>query len=268
MGFVGLFPFWLQPTFGPDAVGRPPLDTTVRITTRRTRSAHQPTVTTRAATSSPPPPPPRPKTTTADDVLSAAELATVFARANNSWTCHKCTYDNKRNVTSCRMCGLKRVRRYNEKELLDAACVAAETTNMWGNRANVRRMPRNGHCLFHAVANEVLRDSSLKAALCIREACVQTMEANKKFFAPYLPENRSWSSYIAAMRSRNVVVGSSAYGGMPEIVALSLRLGRPFVVYHNHGRNAHVVRHPKVDMSAEPIALFYNGHNHYDGLRL
>ena len=122
----------------------------------------------------------------------------------------------------------------------------------------INPMERDGNCLFRAVAEQVYCDAKLYNTL--KNECLDFMEEEEKWFSEFFPDNVDYKEYISNLRE------DGAWGGNPEIFALSNLFKRPFEIYENS------LEPKKVDFSNNqgnnlpPIRLFYRN-NHYAAIR-
>ncbi|MBS0358608.1 MAG: ankyrin repeat domain-containing protein [Proteobacteria bacterium] len=116
----------------------------------------------------------------------------------------------------------------------------------------------DGHCLFRAVGFYVGKNPDE-----LREIVANYLEKNLEQYRDIISAvalNGDVEGYIQAMRHGN------EWADHLEIVALMRALGRPIVVIDSEKkiRNLSDIKQIKGD----PIFVYYNGHNHYDGLIL
>ena len=122
----------------------------------------------------------------------------------------------------------------------------------------INPMERDGNCLFRAVAEQVYCDPKLYNTL--KNECLDFMEEEEKWFSEFFADNVDYKEYISNLRE------DGAWGGNPEIVALSNLFKRPFEIYENS------LEPKKVDFSNDqgnnlpPIRLLYRN-NHYAAIR-
>ena len=121
---------------------------------------------------------------------------------------------------------------------------------------NVVPIPGDGHCLFNAVAL-YLNNTNVQD---LRNKVANTIERNPENYREIiaaLNPNRTLEVHIRAIRDHE-------WADNLEIAVLMRVLDRPIYVVDNDGN----IRNngAGVTGAGEPIFVYYNGHNHYDGL--
>ena len=119
------------------------------------------------------------------------------------------------------------------------------------------RVSGDGHCLYHAVCLYTGQDQQT-----LRNTIAENLENNivayRRFIA--LPSNKTVEDYIHDIRL------GVEWASHIEIEILMNLLDRPILVV---GPSIKLINEiDKVRFSGEPIFVYYNGHNHYDGLVL
>ena len=118
-------------------------------------------------------------------------------------------------------------------------------------------MPGGGHCLFHAVGLYLHKDYQQ-----LRQEVVDYIQAHlDEFRAPLegLLGDRTVDDYLQALRAGN------EWADDLEISVLMRIYNRPILIISERG-----IRHPTVELefTGEPIYVYYNGRDHYDGVVL
>jgi len=130
----------------------------------------------------------------------------------------------------------------------------------WKSQAfngRIIRMPKDGHCLFHAIGR-----ACRKPFLEVRRLCVAYMTANPERYIEKVI-GRSWQQYLIDMSKESRVVDSKSYGDDLSICALSCIFRRPILVIHKSVLN--VLERNPCESTAKPIYLLYDSNMmHYD----
>jgi hypothetical protein len=116
------------------------------------------------------------------------------------------------------------------------------------------QIPHNGHCLYNAVAIYLNRSQEL-----LREDVASHLTRYLDEFRGFLETQigQSAESYIQGIRH------GTEWAGNAEIEILMRVFGRPIIIISMNGgiRNLDTLQR----FHGDPIYVFYNGHNHYDG---
>ncbi|MGI9214598.1 MAG: OTU domain-containing protein, partial [Gammaproteobacteria bacterium] len=117
----------------------------------------------------------------------------------------------------------------------------------------------NGHCLYNAVELYLGQDVSL-----LRDVVAANLENNISEYQQFitLPEGRTMESYIQDVRDGN------EWAGDLEITILSKLLNRPIIAINP---NIQIINKQILDIrlnNEEPIFVYYDNINHYNGLIL
>ena len=119
-------------------------------------------------------------------------------------------------------------------------------------------IPMDGHCLYNAVALYLGKEVSF-----LRKIVAETLESNIEIYRPYilLPVGKTIKDYIEDIRNTN------EWAGDLEITILSELLDRPIITIGPNGKitNTQVLDQHR---NGEPIFVYYNNINHYDGMVL
>jgi OTU-like cysteine protease len=140
--------------------------------------------------------------------------------------------------------------------VLESVCQPVSSSNLQLGGLSHQAIPRDGHCLFNAVA------------LYLEE----TQEWLRKFVAAHLEHNLDTFRCFLQLQGRRVedyindVREGVEWASHVEIEILMQLLDRPIMVVGPNGslRNAD----DQERFNGEPIFVYYNGHNHYDALLL
>ena len=120
---------------------------------------------------------------------------------------------------------------------------------------------RDGNCLFGAVADQVFCDPNLHAH--VRKLCADYMEEEEKYFSEFNIEqilSVDYPTYIDNLRK------DGAWGGDPEIVAISHIYKRAIEVYEESEKPKMFELPNDQGNNGPPIRLFYRN-NHYASIR-
>ena len=118
-------------------------------------------------------------------------------------------------------------------------------------------IPKDGHCLYNAVALYLGQDVSK-----LRQAVAEKLEQNIEEYRPFfLSTKRCVEEYISAVRT------GSEWAGDLEINILICLLNRPII---SIGPDSEIVNRQVLDLltMGEPIFVYYDNVNHYDGMVL
>jgi hypothetical protein len=116
-------------------------------------------------------------------------------------------------------------------------------------------IPGDGHCLYNAVALYLGQDVTT-----LRQEVADYLEAHVENYRDVIEANssRTIEEYIYDVRNTN------EWADDLEINVLMRIYGRPIYVIDPVGNIRN--RANEVEVNGEPIFVYYNGHNHYDGL--
>lgn len=115
-------------------------------------------------------------------------------------------------------------------------------------------VPEDGHCLYNAVALYLELN-----VITLRQMVAAKLESNKEAYKQFivLPSGKTIDDYIEDIRSTN------EWAGDVEISILITLLGRPIV---SIGPEGGIVNRQVLEQSSgEPIFVYYDEINHYDG---
>lgn len=116
-------------------------------------------------------------------------------------------------------------------------------------------LPGDGHCLYNAVALYLGKDQTQ-----LRKEVADFIEAHIDDFKDFivLLEDQTLASYIKSIRDE------AEWASNIEIEALMRVLNRPIVAI---GPDGNILNHNVFEkFTKDPIFVYYNGHDHYDGL--
>lgn len=134
---------------------------------------------------------------------------------------------------------------------------STQQTNHLPNGLEYHAIPRDGHCLYNAVALYIGQEQSF-----LRQRVATYLENHQNEFSDFiiLSEGQTLTDYLNAVRS------STEWATHIEIEVLMRVLGRPIIIIDPQGtvRN----REDAQERDGEPIFVYYNGYNHYDGALL
>ena len=124
---------------------------------------------------------------------------------------------------------------------------------------------RDGNCLFRAVAGAIHANTELYVD--IRKKCVEFMEKEKEYFKPFVQVVNDYNVLVKDFDAHiSVLRQEAAWGGEPEIVALSGILKCKFEVYKTSVIPT-LLKFPKViDNSIDTFRLYYRN-KHYSIVR-
>ena len=119
------------------------------------------------------------------------------------------------------------------------------------------KVPEDGHCLYHAVCLYIAQDQQ-----ALRNLVAENLENKIDFYRNFidLPSNKTVEDYI-----HDIKIGVE-WAGHIEIEILMNLLDRPILVVSPSRRLINEADRER--FSGEPIFVYYNGHDHYDGLIL
>ncbi|KAF3320730.1 OTU domain-containing protein 5-B-like isoform X1 [Carex littledalei] len=119
----------------------------------------------------------------------------------------------------------------------------------------IRRMLKDGNCLFRAVADQVYGDP--EAYDMARQMCVDYMERERDHFSQFITEN--FTSYCKRKRRDKV------YGNNMEIQAFAEMYNRPIHIYSYSTEPINIFQ-GSYNTDTPPIRLSYHHGNHYNSL--
>ncbi|KAJ4817548.1 OTU-like cysteine protease family protein [Rhynchospora pubera] len=119
----------------------------------------------------------------------------------------------------------------------------------------IRRMLKDGNCLFRAVADQVYGDP--EAYDMARQMCVDYMERERDHFSQFITEG--FTSYCKRKRRDKV------YGNNMEIQAFAEMYNRPIHIYSYSTEPINIFQ-GSYNTDTPPIRLSYHHGNHYNSL--
>lgn len=137
-----------------------------------------------------------------------------------------------------------------------------------GLKLSVMPVPGDGRCLFRAVAaayhgTRFQKDVETREADELRRRTVALIAANEQLFKKFrVVEEPSFSRYLQGMSL------PTAFGGEPELIALSKLLERPLFVYTTCAREGHRrIQAYGLCYKEPPLRILYSPSiPHYDAL--
>jgi hypothetical protein len=122
----------------------------------------------------------------------------------------------------------------------------------------VANTPGDGHCFFHAIALYV-QDLDVEN---LREIAAQEIRKNPEYYKKFFAN----AGKITFDKWVNLLAKTNEWADNLAITALQRALGRPIIIRRPNGDITRIADESLEDNYDDPIYVFYNGHNHYDGL--
>jgi len=119
----------------------------------------------------------------------------------------------------------------------------------------IHRMPGDGNCLFHAIAEQVYGDANFHDI--VRRDCINYIEQNRDYFAEFIAGN--FNEYINRMRQ------DGTFGDHVEIQACAEIYNRPVEIYCNDENPLNLFQNSYAT-DTPPIRLSYHQRNHYNSV--
>lgn len=119
----------------------------------------------------------------------------------------------------------------------------------------IKRMAKDGNCLFRCVSDRVNGDPEMHDV--VRKLCMDYIHQEQEHFSQYITQN--FDAYLRRKRR------DQTYGNHIEIQAMSEMYNRPIVVYMYSDEPINSFQAESAD-GGIPLRLSYHGRNHYNVL--